>query len=115
MIPRPATLVATGLASPRFSDRLQHEHERNSRRQSSAAARRGEKALPGRLANGTREDEYYWLRDDKRENTEMLAYVKAENAYADAVLAHTKPLGDEGLQRDHRPACSRMTRRCRTS
>ena len=42
--------------------------------------------------NGSREDEYYWLRDDKRENAEMLAYVKAENAYADAMLAHTKPL-----------------------
>jgi len=42
--------------------------------------------------NGSREDEYYWLRDDKRENPEMLAYVKAENAYADAMLAHTKPL-----------------------
>jgi len=43
-------------------------------------------------ANGTREDEYYWLRDDKRENAEMLAYVKAENAYADAMLAHIKVL-----------------------
>jgi oligopeptidase B len=43
-------------------------------------------------ANGAREDEYYWLRDDKRENAEMLAYVKAENAYADARLAHTKAL-----------------------
>jgi oligopeptidase B len=43
-------------------------------------------------ANGSREDEYYWLRDDKRENPEMLAYVKAENAYADAKMAHTKPL-----------------------
>src|SRR6478736_6246454 len=42
--------------------------------------------------NGSREDEYYWLRDDKRENVEMLAYVKAENAYADAMLAHTKAL-----------------------
>ncbi len=42
--------------------------------------------------NGNREDEYYWLRDDKRENPEMLAYVKAENAYADAMLAHTKAL-----------------------
>ena len=42
--------------------------------------------------NGSREDEYYWLRDDKRENPEMLAYVKAENAYADAKLAHIKPL-----------------------
>ncbi len=42
--------------------------------------------------NGTRTDEYYWLRDDKRENAEMLAYVKAENAYADAMLGHTKAL-----------------------
>jgi len=42
--------------------------------------------------NGSREDEYYWLRDDKRENKEMLAYVKAENEYADAMLAHTKAL-----------------------
>jgi oligopeptidase B len=43
-------------------------------------------------ANGTRVDEYYWLRDDTREDPEMLAYVKAENAYADAMLAHTKAL-----------------------
>lgn len=43
-------------------------------------------------ANGTREDEYYWLRDDTRESPEMLAYVKAENDYADAMLAHVKPL-----------------------
>jgi len=42
--------------------------------------------------NGSRNDEYYWLRDDKRENAEMLAYVKAENTYADAVLGHTKAL-----------------------
>jgi oligopeptidase B len=42
--------------------------------------------------NGTRTDEYYWLRDDKRENAQMLAYVKAENAYTDAMLGHTKAL-----------------------
>ena len=42
--------------------------------------------------NGSREDEYYWLRDDKRENPEMLAYLKAENEYADRMLAHIKPL-----------------------
>ena len=42
--------------------------------------------------NGTREDEYYWLRDDSRKNPEMLAYVEAENAYADRMLAHTKTL-----------------------
>ncbi len=39
-----------------------------------------------------RNDEYYWLRDDKRENPEMLAYLNAENAYADAVLAPLKPV-----------------------
>jgi oligopeptidase B len=42
--------------------------------------------------HGKRNDEYYWLRDDKRQNPEMLAYLKAENAYTDSVLGHTKPL-----------------------
>ena len=41
-----------------------------------------------------RQDEYYWLRDDKRENPDMLGYLKAENAYADAVLAPLKPVQD---------------------
>ncbi|KRG70397.1 S9 family peptidase [Pseudoxanthomonas dokdonensis] len=39
-----------------------------------------------------RNDDYYWLRDDKRENPRMLAYLNAENAYADAVMAPLKPL-----------------------
>ena len=39
-----------------------------------------------------RQDEYYWLRDDKRENADMLGYLKAENAYADALLAPLKPV-----------------------
>ena len=34
-----------------------------------------------------RNDPYYWLRDDTRKQPEMLAYLKAENAYADAELA----------------------------
>ena len=42
-----------------------------------------------------RNDPYYWLRDDTRKNPEMLAYLNAENAYADAVLAPTKPLQDK--------------------
>ena len=42
-----------------------------------------------------RQDEYYWLRDDKRENPEMLGYLKAENAYADALLAPLKPVQDK--------------------
>ena len=41
-----------------------------------------------------RNDEYYWLRDDTRKSPEMLAYLNAENAYADAVLAPLKPLED---------------------
>ena len=40
----------------------------------------------------TRSDDYYWLRDDEREDPEVLAYLDAENAYADAVLAPTRPL-----------------------
>jgi oligopeptidase B len=43
----------------------------------------------------TRNDDYYWLRDDEREDKEMLAYLNAENAYADAVLAPTKPLQEK--------------------
>lgn len=42
----------------------------------------------------TRNDEYYWLRDDTRKSPEMLAYLKAENEYADAVLAPGKGLAD---------------------
>ena len=42
-----------------------------------------------------RNDPYYWLRDDTRKNADMLGYLKAENAYADAVLAPTKPLQDK--------------------
>lgn len=41
-----------------------------------------------------RNDEYYWLRDDKRENPEMLAYLNAENAYADAQFAPLATLKD---------------------
>lgn len=42
----------------------------------------------------SRQDPYYWLRDDTRKNPEMLDYLKAENSYADALLASSKPLAD---------------------
>ncbi|PPT23519.1 oligopeptidase B [Xanthomonas arboricola] len=42
----------------------------------------------------TRSDDYYWLRDDKREDKAMLAYLNAENAYTDTVMAPLKPLED---------------------
>ena len=41
----------------------------------------------------TRNDEYYWLRSDKRDDPEVIAYLDAENAYKTAVMSHT-----EGLQ-----------------
>jgi len=41
-----------------------------------------------------RSDEYYWLRDDTRQNPEMLAYLASENAYTDAVMAPLSALKD---------------------
>lgn len=35
-------------------------------------------------------DPYYWLRE--RDNPEVLAYLQAENAYTEAVMAHTRTL-----------------------
>jgi len=37
--------------------------------------------------NGTRDDSYYWLRDDTRSKPEVLCYLKAENAYFEAMTA----------------------------
>ena len=42
----------------------------------------------------TRDDPFYWLRDDEREDKAMLAYLNAENAYTDQVMAPLKPLED---------------------
>jgi oligopeptidase B len=43
----------------------------------------------------SRADEYYWLRDDEREDKAMLAYLEAENAYTTQVMAPLKPLEDK--------------------
>lgn len=47
----------------------------------------------------TRVDEYFWLRE--RENDEVLAYLRAENAYTETCMAHTTPL-QERLYREFR-------------
>jgi len=44
---------------------------------------------------GARVDDYYWLRDDERSKKEVLDHLAAENAYADALLAHTMPLQEK--------------------
>ncbi len=41
---------------------------------------------------GTRDDPYYWIRDDERKSSDVLDYLKAENAYTTAMLAPIEPL-----------------------
>jgi oligopeptidase B len=41
----------------------------------------------------TRVDNYYWLAE--RENPKVLEYLKAENAYLEAVMKHTEPLQEK--------------------
>jgi oligopeptidase B len=45
--------------------------------------------------HGARIDEYYWLRDDTRSRPEVFAYLEAENAYTDAMLAPVAPLAEK--------------------
>ncbi len=42
--------------------------------------------------HGTRNDPYYWLRDDARKDPDILGYVTAENTYTNAMLAPVAPL-----------------------
>ena len=46
------------------------------------------------LHNHTRVDEYFWLRDDAREDPEMLAYLEEENKYFDKMMEHNAGLQD---------------------
>jgi oligopeptidase B len=45
---------------------------------------------------GTRNDPYYWLRDDTRSKADVLGYIKAENAYYTAMASRYEGL-TEGL------------------
>jgi oligopeptidase B len=45
---------------------------------------------PTDVHGDTREDDYFWLRD--KTSPEVAAYLEAENAYTDAVMAPTEPL-----------------------
>ncbi|CAM9523491.1 unnamed protein product, partial [Ectocarpus sp. 13 AM-2016] len=42
-----------------------------------------------------RMDDYFWMRDDKRESKEVLGHIKNENAYTAEKMAHL-----EGLRED---------------
>ena len=52
------------------------------------------KKIPFEMSNHghTRIDDYYWMRDDKREDPEILGHLEAENAYTAAKLKHTEDL-----------------------
>ena len=43
----------------------------------------------------TRVDNYYWLRDDERQKPEVLDYLKAENAYTEAMFALIQALREQ--------------------
>ncbi len=50
------------------------------------------------LHGETRVDNYYWLRDDKRENSDVLDYLRAENNYGRKIMASQQPLQDRILK-----------------
>jgi oligopeptidase B len=83
-----ATVLTLGLLLPAaaWSDAMPQSHK------PPAAAM---KPFEVKSPNGTRIDEYYWLRDDTRKDPEMLAYLTAENAYKDAMLAPVRPLEEK--------------------
>ncbi len=49
-------------------------------------------AIKGPEGVPPRNDEYYWMRDDQRKSSEVIAHLNAENAYADAMLAPLAPV-----------------------
>ena len=48
--------------------------------------------------HGTRNDDYYWLRDDTRSDPQVLALLAAENAWREAGLQHLAPLRERLYQ-----------------
>lgn len=79
--PRPTTVGVTGAADP----------------EAGAAAPAGPpmaRRVPKSMTThgDTREDPYYWLRDDARKDPEVLAYLNAENAWLESRLAPAKAL-----------------------
>ncbi len=50
------------------------------------------RAVPLTIHDETRIDNYFWLRDDTRSDSEVLALLKAENRYTEAVMSRTEAL-----------------------
>ena len=62
-------------------------------------------------------DPYAWLRDDQRQQPEVLAYLRSENAYADRMTSRSRTLEDRlfremvGASKGDRPLRPRAERR----
>ena len=57
--------------------------------------------------NDQRIDPYYWLRDDKRKNKEVLKYLKDENKYSDHWFKENKVNSNEIFQ-DYKKALPKL-------
>ncbi len=91
-----AIITLTGLAT--FSACKNEQKDQNSENQATTtvniAAPKAKQIAKELEAHGSKRiDNYYWLND--RENPEVISYLKAENAYRDTILAHTKTLQEE--------------------
>ncbi|XP_038893092.1 protease 2 [Benincasa hispida] len=47
------------------------------------------------LFGDVRIDNYYWLRDDSRKNSDVISYLQQENAYTDFVMSGTKQVEEQ--------------------
>lgn len=84
------SLIIAAVLSASFSCRKSQETTSTTEKITPPVA----KKIPHELtAHGhTRIDNYYWL--NQRDNPEVIAYLEAENAYKEAVMAHTEDLQD---------------------
>ncbi len=59
------------------------------------------KKVPKTFVNhgDTRVDDYFWIRDDKRKDPEVISYLEAENAYTEAATKGQKPF-EEALYKE---------------
>ncbi|WP_094751610.1 S9 family peptidase [Psychromonas sp. CD1] len=59
------------------------------------APRAKKKSYQHKCHDHIREDDYFWLRDDKRENSEVIAHLNAENTYTNSVMEPLQKLQSE--------------------
>ena len=91
--PRLAVLAATMTMSSILLTGCNDDHPDESARPAPPDAERRERIVSAPA--GDRFDPYYWIRDDARNDPDVLALLRAENAYTEAMLEDVDPLIDE--------------------